>query len=63
MPKSETATLVELAALGGQFLDIMKDYQERQNDDPNFEPRTQIYDLYEDLDYLCNQTNSNLSKQ
>ena len=32
-----------------EFMDIMQDYLARQQDDPNFDPRTQIYDLYDDL--------------
>ena len=35
-----------------KFMGIMRDYMERQNDDPNFDPRTQIYDLYDDLCHL-----------
>ena len=46
---SDTAIMIELAAAGSQFKDVMEDYQERQKDDPNFDPRTQIYDLYADL--------------
>ena len=41
-----------MAECGNKFMRIMQDYQERQNDDPNFDPRTQIYDLYEDMVYL-----------
>jgi hypothetical protein len=32
-----------------EFMNIMGDYLSRQQDDPNFDPRTQIYDLYDDL--------------
>lgn len=49
---AESSTLtwvVEMAVAGRQFMDIMDDYQARQKDDPNFDPRTQIYDLYADL--------------
>jgi len=63
MPKSDTATMIELAACGGQFMDIMQDYQECQRDNPNFDPRQALYDLYTDLDYLCNRTKLNLSEQ
>jgi hypothetical protein len=63
MPKSDTATMIELAALGGQFMEIMQDYQERQEDDPNFDPRTRLYDLYDELVFIYDKTNSNLSEQ
>lgn len=63
MPKSDTATMIELAACGGQFLDIMQDYQERQEDDPNFDPRTRLYDLYDELVFIYDKTKSNLSEQ
>jgi len=60
MPKSDTATMIELAACGGQFMDILQNYQKRQNEEPNFDPQTEIYDLYTDLDYLCNKTKLNI---
>ena len=41
-----------MAACGNEFMRIMQDYQERQNDDPNFDPRTEIYDLYGDMVHL-----------
>lgn len=63
MPKSDTATMIELAACGGQFLDIMQDYQQRQEDDPNFDPSTRLYDLYDELVFIYDKTNSNLSEQ
>ena len=63
MPKSDTATMIELAACGGQFLEIMEDYQERQEDDPNFDPRTRLYDLYDELVFIYDKTKSNLSEQ
>lgn len=65
MTKSETSTLnwvVEMASTGRQFMDIMEDYQERQKDDPNFDPRTRLYDLYDELVFIYDKTNSNLSE-
>lgn len=59
----ETATMIEVTACGNEFMRIMQDYQQRQNEDPNFDPRTAIYDLYDDLDYLCNKTKLNLFNQ
>lgn len=59
----ETATTIEMSACGNEFMRIFQDYQRRQNDDPNFDPRTALYDLYADLDYLCNKTKLNLFNQ
>ena len=44
-----TATM---ASVGKIFMDIMDDYQERQQDDPNFDPRTRLYDLYDELVFI-----------
>lgn len=49
---TDTATTIEMAACGNEFMRIMQDYQERQNDDPNFDPRTEIYDLYDNMVHL-----------
>ena len=52
---AESSTLtwvVEMASLGKQFMEIMDDYQERQQDDPNFDPRTRLYDLYDELVFI-----------
>ena len=38
--------------VGKQFMDIMQDYQECQTDNPNFEKRQALHDLYEDLVYI-----------
>ena len=43
---------VTMACVGKQFMDIMDDYMERQDDDPNFDPRTQLYDLYDELVFI-----------
>lgn len=42
-----------------EFMNIMQDYQDRQRDDLNFDPRTEIYDLY---DALCQLRESRLIK-
>lgn len=39
-----------------EFMNIMQDYQDRQRDDSNFDPRTAIYDLYDDLCQLKDST-------
>ena len=49
---STMQTIIDNAAIGGQFMDIMQDYMARQDDDPNFDPRTALYDLYDDLVYI-----------
>jgi hypothetical protein len=59
---SDTAKMIELGAAGGQFLDIMQNYMERQNDDPNFDPRTELYDLYDDLVSVYESTIESLEK-
>lgn len=50
--------IIDKAAIGEDFMDIMEDYMERQNDDPNFDPRTQLYDLYDDLVQLYRHHNN-----
>ena len=45
--------------VGVQFMEIMNDYQERQQDDPNFDPRTQLYDLYDDLVFIHEKAKDN----
>lgn len=60
---STMQTIIDNAAIGGQFMDIMDDYQARQNDDPNFDPRTRLYDLYDELVFIYEKANSDLSKQ
>lgn len=46
---------IQALATYTKFMGIMRDYQERQNDDPNFDPRTEIYDLYDDLVHIYDQ--------
>ena len=48
-----------MTTLGREFTDIMDDYMARQNDDPNFDPRTQLYDLYEDLVFIYEKSQRN----
>jgi hypothetical protein len=45
--------------VGKQFMEIMEDYEERQNDDPNFDPRTQLYDLYDELVFIYEKAKDN----
>lgn len=39
-------------SVGSDFVAIMRDYMERQDDDPNFDPRQALYDLYDDLCFI-----------
>ena len=55
MSKNKTNEVVFFQAatmVGVQFMEIMDDYQERQQDDPNFDPRTRLYDLYDELVFI-----------
>lgn len=47
-----TNATITAATVGVQFMDIMDDYQARQQDDPNFDPRTRLYDLYDELVFI-----------
>jgi len=44
--------IIDKALLADDFMEIMDDYQERQQDDPNFDPRTRLYDLYDELVFI-----------
>tara|TARA_A100001201_G_scaffold106519_1_gene91123 strand:- start:188 stop:370 length:183 start_codon:yes stop_codon:yes gene_type:complete len=51
---AESSTLtwvVEMASLGRQFMDIMEDYMERQQDD-DFDVSIELEDLYTNLSNL-----------
>ena len=52
-------TILLFASIGKQFMEIMDDYQERQQDDPNFDPRTRLYDLYDDLVFIYEKAKDN----
>ena len=62
MPKSDTATMIELAACGNEFMKIVQDFQQREDEDPTFDTDTELHFLYANLAYLCNKTKLNLSK-
>ena len=53
MPKSDTATMINMAAVGGQFMDIMDDYMKLQDTD-DFDVQFHLMELYEDLSNLYN---------
>lgn len=46
MSASKTKVLIDTAK---DFMDIMQCYQERQEEDKNFDPKMAVYDLYCDL--------------
>ena len=46
---------IQALATYTKFMGIMRDYMERQNDDLNFDERTEIYDLYDDLVHIYDQ--------
>ncbi len=59
MPKSDTATMINMAAVGGQFMDIMDDYMKLQDTD-DFDVQFHLMDLYTDLStlYYNNEPNT-----
>ena len=52
-------TIIYNAAIGTQFMDIMQDYMARQKDDPNFDPSTRLYDLYDELVFIYEKQQDN----
>ena len=62
MSKDKTNEVVffqSATTVGVQFVEIMDDYQARQQDDPNFDQRTAIYDLYDDLVFIYEKAKDN----
>ena len=49
MTNATNTTATKEAKVGVQFMSIMGDYLTRQQGDPNFDPSTEIYGLYDDL--------------
>lgn len=54
MSASKRQVLIDTA---NDFMDIMRCYQERQEEDQNFDPKIAVYDLYWDLVDLYEYTN------
>lgn len=54
--KQQVKELEDAKRTAQEFMNIMQDYQDRQRDDSNFDPRTAIYDLYDDLCQLKDST-------
>ena len=44
--------MIEMAAIGSQFIDAMKKYQDSQEACEGFEGAYELFDLYEDLCYI-----------
>ena len=51
-------TLQQLAQVGKQFMEVMQEYQQRQEDDPNFDPSTRLYDIYDEMTFIYDQANT-----
>ena len=58
-----TKATITADTVGVQFMEIMDDYMECHQDNPNFDPRQALFDLYDDLVFIYEEANSNLSKQ
>jgi len=48
----------KLLLVGEDFMDIMRDYQECQEENPNFNPQQALHYLYADLTNLFNYHNN-----
>lgn len=58
-----TNATITAANVGKQFMEVMEEYQQRQEDDPNFDVSTRLYDLYDELVFIYEKANSNRSEQ
>ena len=54
-----TNATITAATVGVQFMEIMDDYQARQEYDPNFDPSTRLYDLYDELLFIYEKAKDN----
>ena len=48
-----------MAYVGKTFMDIMEDYMECQQDNPNFDPRQALHDLYDELVFIYEKAKNN----
>ena len=55
--------MIELAACGGQFMDMMEVHFNRQYEDDDFKPQQALYDLHSDLVALFEATESKINTQ
>jgi hypothetical protein len=51
--------IIDKALLADDFMEIMDDYQARQQGDPNFDPSTRLYDLYDELVFIYEKAKDN----
>ena len=59
LESSTMQTIIYNDATGTQFMDIMQDYMARHEDDPNFDPSTRLYDLYDELVFIYEKQQDN----
>ena len=57
--KDEVVFFQSATMIGVEFVNIIGDYLVRQEDDPNFDPRTALYDLYDELVQLYEKAKHN----
>tara|TARA_R100000734_G_C3311384_1_gene102237 strand:+ start:148 stop:327 length:180 start_codon:yes stop_codon:yes gene_type:complete len=58
-----TNATITAANVGVEFMEIMDDYMECQQDNPNFDPRQALFDLYNDLVCLYESAESKINTQ
>ena len=51
--------IIDKALIGEDFMEIMDDYMECQQDNPNFDPRQALFDLYDDLVFIYEKAKDN----
>tara|TARA_R100000479_G_scaffold50447_1_gene23550 strand:+ start:376 stop:555 length:180 start_codon:yes stop_codon:yes gene_type:complete len=51
--------IIDKALLADDFMEIMNDYMECQQDNPNFDPRQALFDLYDDLVLIYEKAKDN----
>ena len=51
--------IIDKALLADDFMEIMNDYMECQQDNPNFDPRQALHDLYDDLVFIYEKAKDN----
>ena len=47
-------TTINKIKIAEAFIEVMQEYQQRQEDDPNFDVSTRFYDLYDELTFIYN---------
>ena len=54
-----TNATITAANVGVEFMEIMDDYMECQQDNPNFDPRQALFDLYDELVFIYEKAKDN----